>query len=81
MSILNNILHPVKSLQKWALQKLFQKFINELPSGKRKLAELWEENKDEIFEKIKKAIRKTILDFFKKKMEEPQDNIYVESDN
>ena len=69
MSILSNILHPIKSLQKWALTRLIEGFVKELPDAKEKILKIWEQHKYEIFEKVKKAIQKVITDFIKAKME------------
>ena len=81
MSILSNILHPIKAIEKWALQNFLKNIIAELPNAKEKVLAIWKEHKNEIFEKVKKSIYKAITDFIKKKMEESTNKNYVESDN
>lgn len=81
MSILNNLLHPIKATQKWAITKLLEGIVNEIPEVKSRVAAIWELHKDEIFEKVKKAIHKAISDFIKKKIEEQRATNFVESDN
>lgn len=81
MSILNKILHPIKSIEQWAFNRFLEKVLKQIPESKRKLAELWEQHKEEIYEKVKKAIKKAITDFIAKKMEEQRNKVLVESDN
>lgn len=81
MSILTNIFHTVQSLQKWAITKLLEGFVKEIPEVKSRIALIWELHKDEIFEKVTTAIKKTITDFIKKKIEEQRTATYIQSDN
>ena len=81
MSILSKIIHPVKSLEKWALTKLLEGFIHNIPYAKEKVKDIWEQHKYEIFEKVKKAMQKAISDFIKKKVEEQGATLLVQSDN
>ena len=81
MSILTNILHPIKALEQWALKNFLKNIIESLPDAKEKILQIWEEHKYEIFEKVKKAMHKAITDFIRKKMEEQGTALIVESDN
>lgn len=61
-----NILHPIKSLEQWALQRLLKRIAEELPVAKQQLAQLWEQHKDEIAKKVTEAIKKTVTNIIKK---------------
>lgn len=76
-----NIFHPIQSLQKWAITKLLEGFVKAIPEAKSRIALIWELHKDEIFEKVTSAIKKTITDFIKKKMEEQRTKTFIQSDN
>ena len=81
MSILNKILHPIKSIEQWAFNRFLEKVLKQIPESKKRLAELWEAHKEEIYDKVKKAIKKAITDFITKKMEESRNKVLVESNN
>ena len=50
-----------KFLEKWALQRLLKRVVENLPQAKEKVSEAWEEHKDEIVEKVKKAIKTAVV--------------------
>ena len=56
---------------KWIKKKILKSIIKdvtkELPIYKRKAVQMIEDNKDEIFEKVKQAIKKAVMDFIKSK--------------
>lgn len=81
MSILTNLLHPIKAVEQWAFNRFLEKVLKQIPESKKRLAELWEQHKEEIYEKVKKAIKKAITDFIAKKIEESRNKVLVESDN
>lgn len=56
-------------LEKWALQRLLKRVTEKLPIGQDRIAEIWKENKDEIFEKVTKVIKQTIIKIIKKALE------------
>lgn len=81
MSILTNLLHPIKSIEQWAFHRFLEKVLKQIPESKKRLAELWEQHKEEIYEKVKTAIKKAITDFIAKKMEEQRNKVLVQSNN
>ena len=81
MSILSKILHPIKSIEQWAFNRFLEKVLKQIPESKKRLAELWELHKEEIYEKVKKAIQKTATDILAKKIEEQRNKVLVQSDN
>ena len=56
---------------KWIKKKILKSIIKdiskELPIYKRKAVQMIEDNKDEILEKVKQAIKKAVMDFIKSK--------------
>ena len=50
-----------KFIEKWALQRFLKRVANNIPQAKGKIAQIWEERKEEIFEKVCKAIKTTIV--------------------
>lgn len=68
-----NILHPIKSLEKWALERLLKRIVEELPIAQAKLLEVWKAHEDEIYKKVADAIRTTVLEIVKKALGK-QDN-------
>ena len=81
MSILTNLLHPIKAIEQWAFHRFLEKVLKQIPESKKRLAELWEQHKEEIYEKVKTAIKKAITDFIAKKIEEQRNKALVESNN
>lgn len=61
-----NILHPIKSIEQWALQRLLKRIVEQIPALRNMaedyVARLWEENKNEIEKKVTEAIKRTILE-------------------
>lgn len=49
-----------KWIKKKILEKIVKDIISEVPTLKEKAKKLWENNKDEILEKIKTAIKEAI---------------------
>lgn len=64
-----NILHPIKSLEKWALERLLKRIVEELPVAQDKLLEVWKAHEDEIYKKVADAIKTTVLGIVKKAVE------------
>lgn len=52
-----------KWLEKFVIKRIVKRISNELPELKEKALEYWEDNKDEIIEKVKDLI----VDFIKSK--------------
>lgn len=48
-------------LEKWALKRLLKRVVDTMPQAKEKVSEVWEEHKDEIVEKVKKAIKTAVV--------------------
>lgn len=48
-------------LEKWALKRLLKRVVDNMPQAKEKVSEAWEEHKDEIVEKVKKAIKTAVV--------------------
>lgn len=61
-----NILHPIKSLEQWALKRLLQRSLEGLNIAKEDLKEYWELHEDEIYAKVGKAIKNTVVDIITK---------------
>ena len=53
-------------IEKWALKRLLKKVAESLPLAQDRISELWEENKEEIIEKVTEAIKTTITKILKK---------------
>lgn len=58
-----------KLLEKWALKRLLKRIANGLDLAEEKLAKIWKEHNQEIFEKTVDAIEKTIEGIIKKAIE------------
>ena len=56
-------------LENWALKRLLKRFAKTLPIAQDRINELWEEHKEEIFERVIEAIKKTITNILKKVLE------------
>lgn len=48
-------------LEKWALKRLLKRVVDNMPQAKEKVSEAWEEHKDEIVEKVEKAIKTAVV--------------------
>lgn len=57
-----NILHPIKSIEEWALGRLSKRVAEQLPIARAKLQEIWKAHQDEIIEKVGEAIKNTIIE-------------------
>lgn len=68
-----NILHPIQSLEKWALQRLLKRIAEQLPIATNKLLEVWKSHEDEIYKKVGEAVKDTVVSIVKKALEK-QDN-------
>ena len=64
-----NILHPIQSLQKWALIKLLKGIVKNLPIAQEQLNHIWRRYSDEICEKVETAIEQIVVKVIKKAME------------
>lgn len=64
-----NILHPIQSLEKWALQRLLKRAVEEIPVAEEKLAEVWKAHEDEIYKKVGDAVKDTVVSIIKKALE------------
>ena len=71
----------LKRLEKWALQRLLKRVAENLPYGQDRLAQLWADNKDEIFEKVSDAIKQTIGKIIKKALEKQGIKVLDTSNN
>lgn len=58
-----------KKLEKWALQRFLKRVAENIPMAQDRLAQIWDEHKDEIFDKVTKAIEKAIKEVLKKALE------------
>lgn len=72
---MEKILHPIKSIQKWALKKLLQKAVNNLPATEEKLKEIWKSHEDEIWDKVMEAIKTTVINIVSKALEKQNNKI------
>lgn len=70
-----------KFIEKWALQRLLKRVAESIPYAQDRLAEIWEEHKDEIFEKVTGAIKQTITKIIKKALEKQGITVPDISDN
>lgn len=61
-----NIFHPIKSLEQWALKRLLQRALEGLNIAKTDIQEYWELHEDEIYAKVGKAIKNTVVDIISK---------------
>ena len=53
-------------IEKWVLKRLLKKVAENLPIAQDRIKELWEENKEEIIEKVTESIKATITKILKK---------------
>lgn len=53
-------------IEKWALKRLLKKVTESIPIAQDRIKELWEENKEEIIEKVTESIKATITKILKK---------------
>ena len=76
-----NILHPIQSLQKWALINLLKGIVKDLPIRKEQLNNIWRRYSDEICEKVEIAIEQIVVKVIKKAMERENISFLDSSDN
>jgi hypothetical protein len=69
MKLLENLFHPVKSLEKWAIERILKRAVQAIPQIKAKLPQIWEEHHEEIETKVAAVIRQTVLKVVKKALE------------
>ena len=81
MKLLENLFHPVKSLEKWAIERILKRAIETIPQIKAKIPQIWEEHKDEIEAKVAAAIKQTVLKVIKKALEKQGITILDTSNN
>lgn len=58
-----------KLIEKWALKRLLKRVAEQIPYAQDRLADIWKNNSDEIFEKVTKTITETITKIIKKALE------------
>jgi len=68
-------------LEKWALQRLLKRVSESIPIAQDRIAEIWEEHKDEIFEKVTEAIKQAITKIIKKALEKQGIKVFDNSNN
>lgn len=68
-------------IEKWALKRLLKRFAATIPVGQDRLAELWKEHNEEIFEKVTEAIKKTITNILKKALEKQGIKLFENTEN
>ena len=81
MKLFEHLFHPVKSLEKWAIERILKRAIEVIPQLKAKIPEIWEEHKDEIETKVAAAIKQTVLKVIKKALEKQGITILDTSNN
>lgn len=59
----------IKFIEKWAFQRFLKRVAENIPVAQDRLAEIWKEHNEEIFDKVTKAITKTIEEILKKALE------------
>ena len=58
-----------KMIEQWALKRLLKRVAEQIPYAQDRLANIWKDNSDEIFQKVTKAITETITKIIKKALE------------
>lgn len=81
MSILNNILHPVKAIKKAILKNIIKDALAKLPELKQVGLNYLRTHKDEILEAVKKAIISAVKKFIESKAKEAKAKIVEISAN
>jgi hypothetical protein len=81
MSILNNILHPVKAIKNAILKNFIKDALEKLPELKAQGLNYLKEHKDEILETVKKAIIAALKKFIEQKKKETKAKIVELSAN
>lgn len=81
MSILNNILHPVKAIKEAVLKNIIKDLLNKLPELKQAGLNYLKGHKDEILETVKKAIISALKKFIEQKKKETKAKIVELSAN
>lgn len=75
MSILKNILHPVKAIKEAVLKNIIKDLLDKLPELKQQGLNYLKEHKDEILEAVKKAIISAVKKFIESKTKEAKAKI------
>ena len=81
MKLLENLFHPVKSLEKWAIERILKRAAEAIPQIKAKIPQIWEEHHEEIEAKVAAAIKQTVLKVIKKALEKQGITILDTSNN
>lgn len=81
MSILNNILHPVKAINEAILKNFIKNALEHLPELKQAGLNYLRTHKNEILEAVKKAIISAIKKFIENKTKEAKAKIIQISGN
>lgn len=68
-------------LEKWALKRLLKRVVDNMPQAKEKVSEAWEEHKDEIVEKVKKAIKTAVVKIINDALAKKENKISDASNN
>lgn len=71
----------IKFIEKWALQRFLKRVVENIPMGQDRIAQIWQEHKDEIFEKVTSAIEQTISKIIKKALEKQKIKFVDNSNN
>lgn len=81
MSILNNILHPVKAIKETILKNIIKDALKKLPELKQAGLNYLKEHKDEILETVKKAVVSAVKKFIENKAKDAKSKIVELSSN
>lgn len=60
------MIHPIKAIEKWALKRLLNRALEGLSIAKVDISEYWNAHEEEIYTKIGKSIKNTVVDIFSK---------------
>lgn len=75
------VLHPIQTAEKWALQRLLKRVVEQLPVAESKLIEIWESHEDEIYKKVGEAIKNTVVSIVQKALEKQENKADIPSEN
>ena len=75
MSILNNILHPIKAINNAILKNFIKDALEKLPELKQTGLNYLKEHADEILEAVKKAIISAVKKFIEQKKKDAKAKI------
>lgn len=81
MKLLSKLFHPIKSIEKWAIERILKRAAQAIPQIKSKLPQIWEEHHEEIETKVAAAIRQAVLKVIKKALEKQGITILDTSNN